>query len=149
MTEMGKRVDPLTTCNFCVEIEGIGQAVFREFSGFEAEVEVYSYEEGGYNFYSRKLPGRTKFSNITLKRGIAPSDDLWLWFQYVASGDVSRRHVSIVAYDAAHRELRRWNIFNAFPVKWVCPAFRADENAVAIETLELAHEGVTVAGGSR
>jgi len=142
MAETGKRVDPLTTFSFFVEVEKIQQAAFSEFSGIQAEVEVFAYEEGGCNDYVHKLPGRTKFSNITLKRGLAETDDLWLWFQDVINGAVTRKNVSVVLYDAAHKEAKRWNFTRAYPVKWVGPAFKAGENAISIETLELAHEGM-------
>ncbi len=142
MAETGKRDDLLTTFSFFVEVEKIQQAAFNEFSGLQAEVEVFPYEEGGCNDYVHKLPGRTKFSNITLKRGLAETDDLWLWFQDVINGAVTRKNVSVVLYDAAHNEAKRWNFTRAYPVKWVGPAFRAGENAISIETLELAHEGM-------
>ncbi len=144
MSETGKRIDPLTTCSFFIEVENIQQAAFSEFSGLQAEVEVFSYEEGGCNEYVHKLPGRTKFSNITLKRGVAATDDLWLWFQDVINGVVKRKNVSVVLYDATHSEAKRWNFARAYPVKWVGPAFKAGENAISIDTLELAHEGMSV-----
>jgi phage tail-like protein len=140
----GVRIDPLTTHGFSVQIGQSEQAVFSEFSGLEAKIEVFPYEEGGCNDYVRKFPTRTSFSNITLKRGVASTDELWSWFQETMNGNVVRQNVSVVLYNAAHDEVKRWNFVRVFPVKWVGPTFKAGENAISIETLELAHEGMTV-----
>lgn len=144
----GARRDPLTTRIFSVQIGQIEQAVFSEFSGLQAEIEVFTYEEGGCNDYVHKLPVRTKFSNITLKRGVAYTDELWSWFQAAMNGKVKRLNVSVVLYDAAYDQVKRWNFVRAFPVKWVGPTFKAGENAISIETLELAHEGMSVSIGA-
>ena len=141
---IGSRKDPLTTQSFSVQIDQIEQAVFSEFSGLQAEIEVFSYEEGGRNDCVRKLPVRTKYSNITLKRGVAYTDELWYWFQEAMHGNVKRQMVSVVLYNQAHSQVRRWHFDRAFPVKWVGPTFKAGENAISIETLELVHEGMTV-----
>ncbi len=147
MAATGLRIDPFTTQSFSIEIGHIQHALFSEFSGLQAEVEVLSFEEGGCNDYTHKLPGRTKLSNITLKRGVAYTDELWLWFVAVMNGLVVRQNISVVLYDAAHVSAKRWNFSRAYPVKWVGPAFKAGENAISIETLELAHEGMSVSIG--
>lgn len=144
MSQTGERVDPATTHCFAVEIGKIQQALFSELSGLQAEVEVFPYEEGGCNDFVHKLPGRTKFSNITLKRGVTSTDDLWQWFHNVVEGKVERKEVSVVLLDGAQRQVKRWNFSSAYPVKWVGPALKAGENAISIETLELAHQGITV-----
>jgi phage tail-like protein len=144
MAVPGLRIDPFTTHSFSIEIGHIQHALFSEFSGLQAEVDVFPYPEGGCNDYVHKLPGRTKeSSNITLKRGVAYTDELWLWFEDVMNGSVTRKSVSVILYHAAHIPVKRWNFSNAFPVKWVGPAFKAGENAISIETLELAHEGMS------
>lgn len=144
MAVTGARVDPLTTHSFAVEVGRIQHALFSEFSGLQAEVEVFDYQEGGCNDFVHKLPGRVKFTNITLKRGVAYTDELWRWFEDVINGKVKRQDVSVVIYNANHKEVKRWNFSRAYPVKWVGPAFKASENAISIETLELAHEGMRV-----
>jgi phage tail-like protein len=112
-----------------------------EISGLQAEVDVFSYEEGGRNDYVHRLPGRAKvFSNISLKRGVTYNDNLWLWFVDVLNGKISAKNVSVVLYDAAHNPRKYWNFVKAYPVKWVGPAFKANENAISFETLELAYE---------
>jgi len=140
----GQRVDPYLTCKFHVEIQGIEEASFAECSGLEVETEVLEYQEGGLNEYVHKLPGRSKVSNVTLKRGITDSNELWNWYRDVVQGKVERKNVSIVLYDLKSNEVMRWTFIDAYPVKWSGPAFKADENAVTIETLELAHEGMSL-----
>ena len=144
MAKTGERVDPFATLRFHVEIEGIEEAGFTECSGLQVETEVFSYEEGGLNNTVHQLPGRSKFSNITLKRGVTNSNELWDWYYKVITGDVKRKNVSVVLYGCDYSEVMRWNLANAFPVKWVGPNFVSGENNASVETLELAHEGIEV-----
>lgn len=144
MAKTGERVDPFAALRFHVEIEGIEEAAFTECSGLQAETEVFTYEEGGLNNTVHQLPGRSKFSNVTLKRGVASSNELWDWYYKVIMGTVERKNVSLVLYACDYSEVMRWNLANAFPVKWVGPNFRSDDNTALVETLELAHEGIEV-----
>ena len=100
------------------------------------------YQEGGNNDYVHRLPGRTKVSNVTLKRGMARSDEFLDWLMEVTTGQIKRQNVTVVLYDVAGDVLRRWTLEDAFPVKWVGPQLQAASRDVAIETLELAHGGV-------
>jgi len=141
---LADRNDPYLGAHFFVEIDGVDQGGFTECTGLQVEVEVTDYQEGGNNGFIHKLPGRTKFTNVVLKYGVTDSSDLWEWFQDVTRGEVERKDVSVVLYDDEQSEVRRWNLREAFPAKWVGPAFNADKQAVAIETLELAHHGFEV-----
>ena len=141
---LASRTDPYLGARFFVEIEGVDQGGFTECTGLQAEVEVTDYQEGGNNGYVHKLAGRTKFSNVVLKRGVTDSSDLWDWFQDVSRGQIERKDVSVVLYNSELEEVRRWNLREAFPSKWVGPAFNATTPAVAIESLELAHHGFEV-----
>ena len=143
MAQTGERVDPLTTRKFYVEISNIAEAGFSEASGLDAQVEVMEYQEGGCNTFTHKLPGRITFSNVTLKRGMTESLELWKWFEDVINGKIERKNVGISLYDEAQSAQRRWTLQRAYPVKWVGPAFKASDNTIAIETLELAHEGLS------
>jgi phage tail-like protein len=138
-------VDPFVTAQFWVEIDGIAQACFTECSGLYAETEITEYAEGGLNDYVHKLPGRTKYTNVTLKRGWVTSDDLWNWYSKIIGGQIETRSVSIILFDnrvsSPANEQVRWSLTQAFPVKWQGPEFRADGNAVVVETLEIAHHG--------
>ena len=142
MTRLGEHTDPYLTSKFYIEIQGIEQASFAECSGLAVETEVFEYQEGGLNEYVHKLPGRSKVSNVTLKRGITDSNELWDWYRDVVQGKIERKNVSIVLYDLEGNEVMRWAFIDAYPVKWSGPAFKADANAISIETLELAHRGM-------
>jgi phage tail-like protein len=139
---LGGRKDPYLGFRFLVEIEGLIAGGFSEVSGLVTEVETEDYREGGHNGYVHKLPKAPKYSNIVLKRGITDSDVLWRWSQDVLNGKFMRKNVSVVLLDNAGNEKWRWNFFRTYPVKWSGPEFKADGNAVALETLELVHEGL-------
>jgi phage tail-like protein len=144
MAQTGARVDPFRSFNFLVEIDGISQASFIECTGLEATTEVIETREGGNNTTMAKLPGKTSYSDITLKWGLTASDELWRWRQDVIDGSVTRRNGSIVVYDLANKaEMARWNFVAAWPTKWDGPSLNAKGNDIAIETLVLAHEGIT------
>ena len=142
MPPLGTRVDPYVNFNFLVEIDGITRAAFHEASGFDSSVDVIEHREGGDPTTPRKLPGMTKHANIVLKRGITDDTQLWQWHADVVDGNVKRKNGSIVLLDNAGQEKVRWNFFNAWPAKWTGPSLSAEGNDVAIETLELAHEGL-------
>ena len=132
------------SCRFYVVFGTEAQGVFTEVSGLQVEMDVMEYQEGGNNGFVHRLPGFTKVSNITLKRGMTKSNEFFKWCAAIASGKFTRRNVSVVMYDVAGNKLMTWNYKNAYPVKWIGPQFRASDATAAIETLELAHEGVTL-----
>ena len=101
-------------------------------------------EEGGNNGFTRRVPGRVKVSNLTLKRGMTRSNDFIKWFMSTGPGAVDRRNISLVLYDVKGEKISSWHFQNAYPVKWVGPQFTSDGNTVAVETVEMAHEGMTV-----
>jgi phage tail-like protein len=144
MAQTGQRVDPYGSFDFLVEIDGIVRAGFTEASGLDSSIDITEYREGGDNQTMRKLPAKTKYSNITLKWGSADDHDLYDWHQQWVKGDpaATRKNGSIILLDRGGQEKIRWNFVNAWPTKWTGPAFNAKGNDVAIETLELAHEGV-------
>jgi len=130
------------SCRFYVEIDGVKEAVFTEVSGLQVETAFFDYEEGGNNGFVHRLPGRTKASNLTLKRGMTRSNDFFKWHAEIRQGKIGRRNISVIMYDAQGNELMRWNFIRAYPVKWVGPQFSSTASATAIETLELAHDGI-------
>jgi len=139
----GQRKDPLRNFRFRIEIDGIQQAGFSEATGFDAVVDVIDYREGTDPTHTRKLPGLTKYGNITLKWGITDSMDIYNWHKAVIDGNVQRKNLSIIVVDEAGNDKARWDIVNAWPTKYDPPDFNAKGNDVAIETLEIVHEGVT------
>ena len=138
----GRIKEPLLSRRFHVEIQGIQQAIFTECSGLQVESEVLRVQEGGRNNFVHILPGPLKVANVTLKWGITDSRELWDWFKELVNGRIERKNVHIITYDQEGTEKIRWTLRNAIPIKWVGPNFRAEENAVGIESLELAHEGL-------
>ncbi len=136
--------EPVSGFRFAVEIKGIIEGWFTECSGLSIEREVYTHQEGGANDFEHKLPGRIKYTNITLKRGVA-DDKLWDWFQKgLYDGQVKRTNISIILYNSDLSPAKRWNLIAAFPVKWTGPDFNAGDNQVAIETIEIAHHGLEI-----
>lgn len=149
-TKTGLKVDPFPTFKFHVELGGITQAAFSDCSGLEMSTEVFEYQEGGLNEYVHKIPGRTKVSNVTLKRGFATSNELFKWYKELEKALLEGKRFDFqqvtitLRSSATQNELVRWTLDKAFPVKWVGPAFKTDEAAVAVETLEFAHHGITI-----
>jgi phage tail-like protein len=138
---------PYRTYNFRVEIDGIGEAQFAEVVVPTAEIAVVEYREGAdKSSATRKLPGRVKYGNVVLKRGITADLALYQWFRAVAQGDFQPRNVLIVLLDAQRQDVRRWLARDAWPVKYEGPALNAKNNEVAIETLELAVEEIEIEG---
>ena len=139
----GSRNDPYLAFNFAVEIDSLVVGGFSEVSGMEADTEVQEYREGGLNEYMHKRAGPTKYpSNLVLKRGISDAAGLWSWYADVLQGNIQRKTVSIVLLDSACEEQRRWSFQRAYPVKWTGPSLRAVAAEVAVESVELAHEGL-------
>ena len=134
--------DPFGNYNFLVEIDGISRGAFHECSGFDSTIDVIEHREGGENTTLRKLPGMTKYSNIVLKWGITDDRDLYEWHRQAVQGTVSRRNGSVVLLGRSGEEVARWNFVRAWPTKYDGPDLNAEGNDIAIETLELAHEGV-------
>lgn len=144
MAQTGQRLDTFRNFNFLIELDGIAQVSFIECSGLGSTTEVIETREGGNNTTVYKLPGKTTYSEITLKWGLTGSKLLWDWRQQIVDGNVVRKNGSIVVFDLGnHTEVARWNFINAWPTKWEGPAFNAKGNDLSIDTLVLAHEGIT------
>ena len=140
---VGTRKDPFRSFHFLVEIDGITRAGFRECSGLDSSQDAIEYREGSDGPTMRKLPGLVKFSNITLNRGLTDDAQLWEWRKKAMDGKVERKNGSIVLLDESGAEALRWNFVNGWPSKWTGPSLNASGNEVAIESLEIAHEGVS------
>lgn len=140
---VGDRNDPYKAYNFLVEIDGITRAGFRECSGLDSTQDPIEYREGTDALTSRKLPGLNKYSNISLKWGITDDAELWEWRQKIMEGKIERKNGSIVLLDDTGEEKARWNFVEGWATKWTGPSFNATGPEVAIEALDIAHEGVT------
>jgi phage tail-like protein len=135
--------DPFRGFKFRIQIDGINKAGFREVSGLDASTDAVDYREGDGDSIL-KLAGLKKFSNITLKRGITDDQDLWKWRTMVMDGKIkdARKDGQIILLDDEGNEAAEWTFTAGWPTKWTGPTFNATANEVAIDTIEIAHEGL-------
>jgi phage tail-like protein len=136
---------PLVSFHFQVQWGGT-KIGFSEVSGLEVQTEVIEYREGSGPVHSSiKMPGLKKFSNITLKRGIVKGDnEFFQWWNSIKLNTVERRDITISLLNENHEPVVNWKVVNAFPVKIKCSDLKASGNEVAIETLEIANEGIII-----
>jgi phage tail-like protein len=134
---------PFTKFRYRMEIEGISVAGFSEVTGFDSSIDVTEYREGNMVPTPMKVQGLRKYGNITLKWGTTDSKELYDWMMKGVDGFVERKTVTITLLDEMPADVASWQIINAWPCKYTVPDFNATSSEVAIETLELAHEGMT------
>ena len=139
---MATRKDPYQSYRFKVELDGIQRGGFKEASGLESSNDVVEYREGDKPATVTKLSGMTKYSNITLKGGMTDDVSLIEWKKKTIEGKTERKNGSIILCDDAGEEKLRWNFVEAWIFKWTGPTFNAMTNDVAIESIEIAHEGL-------
>ena len=119
------------------------QGGFSECAGLDLTMTPETYAEGGNNAGVLKFLGRATWSNIVLKRGIAPSPDLWRWHQDYLEGKGKRRDGVINLLDDNGATVRSWRFRRGLPVAWAGPTLNAAQSQIAIEKIEIAHEGLT------
>jgi phage tail-like protein len=136
---------PLPKFHFQVQWGGV-RIGFTEVTGLDMQVEAIEYREGSSPEYSKiKMPGMHKFSNITLKRGTIQGDsDFYKWINTINLTVTERRDIIISLLNETHAPVMTWKAKNAFPIKVQASDLKSDGNEVAIETLELAHEGLNI-----
>ena len=147
--------DPLRAFNFRIALiddssagasvlSAIGFVIggFSECTGLEATMQIEDYIEGGENTFVHKFPTRATYGNVTLRHGIGLGEDLWNWHYAHTQGKVKRRDCVIMLTTEVVVPVKTWVLHRVLPVKWVGPTFNAIQNAVAIEALEIAHEGM-------
>ncbi len=136
---------PLPKFHFQVEWGG-ARIGFTEVSGLDVETEVIEYRDGALREFSKmKIPGMQKYPNITLKRGVFKSDnDYFKWWNTVSLNTVERRDVIISLLNEAHEPVMVWKIKNAWPTKIASTDLKSDGNEIAIESIELAHDGLSI-----
>ena len=141
----GERKDPFRGFNFRVEIDNTAVAGFRECKGISMTTDPVEYREGtDIPLHSRKLTGIRKHSNISLYRGITDNEDLWNWYKNILNGVLDRRNGAIVLQDEQHNDVLRWEFENGWICKWEGPAMNATSNDVALESIEICVEQVTL-----
>ena len=113
---------------------------FQEVTGLSAEVSTEEFREGGLNEYAHRMPTGAKYGNLVLKRGFVDSTDVGKWCrEAVENFEFEPRDVSVMLLNEEHEPLATWNFLRAYPVKWSLSDFKAQENALAVESLELAY----------
>jgi len=143
--QKGQRKDPLTIFRFAVEINGENIGFFKSVSGLKMETDVVEYQEGGDNpGRIRKLAGPTRFANIRLTRTFTGDRLLYDLFRNAKKPNPARMTGRIIMYDNQLNEVAVFQFVNGFPAKWEGPALDASKNEIAIESLEIAHEGLVL-----
>jgi phage tail-like protein len=146
------RDDPYPVYNFELVVTGIsddGKAVkgsFMEISGLGVELPPIEYRNGSEDITVRKIPGLKKFTNITCKWGITGDLAFWNWVVEGMNGLVQRTEGSVIMLNENRQEVMRWNFKRAWPCKWTGPGLNAKNNEIAMETLEICHEGIEIDG---
>lgn len=146
------REDPYAGYNFEVVVTGIsddGKAVkgsFAEVSGLEVAMDPIEYRNGSEDITVRKIPGLKKFTNITLKRGITGDLAFWNWIVQGMNGTAVRTEGSILLLNENRQEVMRWNFKRAWPCKFTGPGLNSKNNEIAMETVEICHEGLAIDG---
>ena len=134
---------PYANFRYMVEIDGLEAGGFSEVSGFDASIDVIEYREGDMVDTPSKMPGLKKYGNITLKQGVTDSTVMYDWIMLGVEGEVERKTLTITLLDATGAATASWQVINAWPTRYQAPDFNASASEVAIETLEIAHEGLT------
>ena len=160
MALLGRRPDPLLGYNFLVSlidtssvlaisssivsgaVSDAPAAGFSECSGLEMALDVEEYKEGGNNGAILKFPTRVKWTDLTLKRGVAAGTDLWDWHYGFVEGRGRRRDGIIILQTDLHVPNNIWYFRRGLPIKYTGPSLNASQNSVAVETIVIAHEGL-------
>lgn len=140
----------VTNNHFYVEMDGTIAASFSECSGLSVQIKKEVYYEGGVNEQQRVRLGHAEFADVTLKRGLTDDIGFWKWASQVFTEGKSRQNVNVLVFNQAGEIMQSWTLIGAVPVAWKVPGLQANGNAVVIEELVLAYEGLKVgkeAGG--
>jgi phage tail-like protein len=161
------RDDPLLACNFRITLMDAASssaaaatsialtplmvnplAGFSECSGLEMSMDTHDYEEGGNNGTLLRFPKRHKWGDLTLRRGITRNQDLFNWFYAFSQGVTTRKDGLIMLMNERQEPHTVWRFRRGLPVKYVAPQLNAQQSNVAIESLTIAHEGITLMSGA-
>jgi phage tail-like protein len=141
-----QQIWPLPKFYFSVQLGDGIEAKFQEVSGLDSETQLIEYRPGDSPGFSPiKMPGLRKFSNVTLRRGIVAADaGFWNWVNEIKMNTIKRRTVMINLLDETGKPTMVWTLNNTWVTKITGPDLKAEGNEIAIESLELAHEGIEV-----
>lgn len=149
--------DPFQQFNFKVEIDGVKVGGFNQASGLNLQMDTVEYREGGVNGYVHQLPGQFAHSNLVLQKGLTMRDVLWNWIRDVRNGVMEKKNARKMVHlklqdEYKSDEMWGWEFKNAYPVKWEGPTLTGEDaggqNTVAVETIELAHQGFCKLSGT-
>lgn len=140
------KVWPMPAFYFKVEIGSLGEMAFKEISGLDVEAQIIEYRHGNSpQFSTIKMPGIKKYSNISLKKGVFAKDNaLFDWFNKIKLNTIQREPVTISLLDESGNPTMVWKLTNAWPTKVTGVSLKSDGNEVAVESLDLAHEGLVI-----
>ncbi len=138
------QLSPIETYSFHVEFNGEDLGSWSKVSGLEVSWDVVEYRNGSSNAIQHKLPGRQRVSDVTLTKGVALSPELRGWWQNIRSGNIDRRDISIVLTNQFGVEVRRWDLFDAWPRRWKVNGFDGKGNDVVTEEITFVVEEVTI-----
>jgi phage tail-like protein len=138
------REDPLVGFHFAIDVQGVIKGYFTEVSGLGSESEIAEQKvvsEKGVQVVL-KVPGRVKWGDITLKRGLTSNIDLWNWRKMVEDGNVkaARKNGSIIMFDQSLKPVAQWDFKNAWPSKISGPSVKSDDNSLTMEEMTIVHE---------
>lgn len=139
---------PLPKFHFTVKLGSQDNTVsFQEISGLETETQIIEYRHGDSKAFSTiKMPGIAKSGNVTLKKGVfAKDNNFFKWYDAIKMNTIKRETITIQLLDEGGKPTMTWTLSNAWPTKISSPDMKSDANEVAVETIELAHEGVIIA----
>ena len=144
---MGVKADPLLSFHFSLDLQGSVSGYFMEVTGVGSENEITELKvmaDNGIGQIVKKMPGRLKWTDITLKRGITSEMDMWAWRKMVTDGNIeaSRKNGSIIMYDHLGAIVAQWDFVRGWPSKITGPSIKSDDNAVGVEELTISHEGI-------
>jgi phage tail-like protein len=147
MPSIDRISDPFGSHYFALEVNGQEIAHFMECSGLKTTSTVFEIEEGGMNGMTHKRPGQSKWDNIVLRFATNASQELLSWrdeFLQDQFGSRPTNSGSIIMYDNERNEIRRYSFTNCWPVSWEGPQLNSGSSELAVETLEIAHEGLII-----
>lgn len=135
--------DPYMAYNFAVEVGGVVIGGFSEVSGLSSEINLESYQEGGVNGFVHQFPKNTTYPNLVFTRGLVNIDLFFTWYKATSEGIIEQKNGTILLLNSQQIPVLWWTFKKAYPVKWEGPTLNANSDEIAIERIELVHQGIT------